>query len=490
MIPPDAEAAPRRLVKRVFLDAQVCLRRGWLLHHPDAERRPRGLGELFQFAQGTAVGDRAREVFGAGVDLRGPATDACIADGRRVVDDPRTRVAYEVPLMAGHAIARPDVLLREKRGWRVVEVKSGKTEKTEYIDDLAYTVAVVQGAGLRVTGAELALVNAEWRAGGAEPPLVRVDVTEAVLARADAFAPLLEPTYAAVAEADAPEAELKSACRTCDFRGTRCFADGPRHPVFELPNIRSTRVDAWIAGGITRIPQVPEAEKLTATQRMHRQAVVANALVTDREALARLGEIAEPAGYLDFETLSLALPPFGDVAPFDVIPIQYSLHRRAAAGGTTHRELLVDPAAPDVEGFARDLLDALDGVGSIVVYSSFEKQRLAWLARRLPRLAADLDDAAARLFDLLPVVQAAVAHPEFHGSLSIKRVLPVLVPDLSYAGLPIGDGENATGAAGLRAMGRIGDEEWARYRRELLDYCKLDTLAMVRLHDALRALAQ
>ncbi len=490
MIPPDSAAAQRLLVKRVFLDAQVCARRGWLLHHPDADRRPPGLGEQFQFAQGHAVGDRAREVYGAGVDMRGPATVTWIADGRRVVDDPATRVAYEVPLVAGHAIARPDVLLREQGGWRVVEVKSGKTEKTEYVDDLAYTVAVAQGAGLPVTGAELALVNGEWRAGGAEPPLVRVDVTEAVLERAAEFALLLEPTYAAVAAADAPDAVLKSACRTCDFRGARCFVDGPAHPVFELPSIRSRRVDEWIERGITRIPEVPESEKLTPTQQLHRRAVVANELVTEPGALARLDEIAEPAGYLDFETLSLALPPFGGMAPFDVIPIQYSLHRRAAGGGTTHRELLVDPADPDVGAFARDLLDALDGVGSIVVYSSFEKQRLAWLAQRLPGLAADLDAVAERLFDLLPVVQAAVAHPDFHGSLSIKRVLPVLVPDLSYAGLAIGDGENATGVAGLRAMGRVADDEWARYRRQLLDYCKLDTLAMVRLHEALRALAR
>lgn len=480
--------AERPLVKRVFLDTLVCARRGWLLHDPDADRRRHGPGERFQFLQGQAVGDRAREVYGPGVDLHGPATPEWIAEGRRVVDAPGTRVAYELPLAAAHAVARPDVLVREGGGWRVVEVKSGKSEKAEYLDDLAYTVAVARGAGLAVAAAELALVNPDWRVDGDQPPLVRVDVSEDVLARAEKFAPALEAAYATVTAADVPPAELKSACRRCEFRGARCFVDGPRHPVFELPNIRATRVDEWIAGGITRIRDLPEAEKLTPVQQLHRRAVVSNGLVTDAQALERLGAIEEPAGYLDFETLSLALPPFPGVAPFDVLPIQYSLHRRVPGSGTTHRELLVDPAAPDVEAFARDLLDALDGVGSIVVYSPFEKQRLQWLARRLPALAGDLERAAARLFDLLPVVQAAVAHPAFHGSLSIKRVLPVLVPELSYTGLEIGDGESATGVAGLRAMGRLGDEEWARVRPLLLDYCKLDTFAMVRLHEALCAL--
>jgi hypothetical protein len=64
----------------------------------------------------------------------------------------------------------------------------------------------------------------------------------------------------------------------------------------------------------------------------------------------------------------------------------------------------------------------------------------------------------------------------------------VLVPTLRYDTLEIGDGDDAAGVAGLRAMGRLGDEEWARYRRHLLAYCKVDTLAMVRLHEALAAL--
>jgi Domain of unknown function(DUF2779)/PD-(D/E)XK nuclease superfamily len=487
-VAPDAGSHDRLLTKRVFLDAQVCARRGWLLHNPGGERRAPGLGEQFQFAQGNLVGEWARRMFGPGVDLRGPATDAWREEGRRAVGDPRTRVAFEVPLVAGRAIARPDVLIREARGWRVIEVKSGKSEKTEYLDDLAYTVAVTQGAGLPVVAAELALVNGEWRAGGDAPPLVRLDVSDAVLARAAEFAALLAPTFGAVSAPEAPEAELKAACRGCEFRGTRCFAEGPRHPVFELPNIRSKRVDELIASGITRIRDLPATEKLTPVQELHRRAVISNRLVTDARALTRLAEIEEPAGYLDFETLSLALPPQPGLAPFDVVPIQYSLHRRARAGNVEHRELLLDPAAPDIEAFAQDLLQALDGVGSIVVYSSFERLRLQWLGQRLPQLAGDLAAAAARLFDLLPVVQAAVAHPEFHGSLSIKRVLPVLVPDLTYDGLAIGNGESATGAAGLRALGRVADEEWARYRRQLLDYCRVDTLAMVRLHEALLAL--
>ncbi len=487
---PEPPPPERWLTKRVFLETLACDRRGWLLHHADGPGDPPGLGEQFRFAQGNAVGALARERLGPGVDLRGIPTKALIDEGRAALRDRAVNAAFEVPVVAGHAMARPDALVRHGDGWRVIEVKSGKNSKPEYVDDLAYTVAVAQAAGLSVAAAELLLVNADWRVDNGAPPLAAVDVTEAVLARAAAFAPLLEPACETVAAADAPAAVLKGECRQCDFRGAPCFADGPRHPVFELPRIHTKTADAWIAGGLVHIRDVPETAKLTPVQQLHRRAVIRGGLVADREALGPLSEIREPVAYLDFETLSLALPPFTGMAPFDVIPIQYSVHTRLPGGAVGHHELLMDPAAPDIDAFARQLLDALDGAQSIVVYSAFERARLAWLAERLPALAPRLEAAAGRLFDLLPVVQRAVAHPDFHGSLSIKRVLPVLVPDLSYAGLAIGDGDAATGAAGLRALGRVADDEWARYRTQLLAYCEVDTLAMVRLHEALAALAR
>lgn len=485
-----AHGAPL-LTKEVFLESLACARRGWLLHHPADERRePPTLGERFRLTQGNAVGDLARQLLGPGHDLRGPATAAWIVAGHVALADQRIRTLFEAPVVAGRAMARPDVLQRFDGGWRLIEVKSAKSVKPEYLDDLGYTLAIVLGAGLAVNRAELALVNPDWRSDNHEPPVVLHDVTNAALVRAAELAPLIEPAERMLAAGRAPDAVLTSACRKCRFRGVQCFTDGPEHPVFELPSIRSKRVDEWIAAGITRIDQVGAGEKLTAVQQLHRRAVVAGDLVTVSGELAKLAQVREPAVYLDFETVALALPPFAGIAPYDAIPIQYSLHRRAAAGGFEHRELLVDPAAPDLEYFARHLLDALEGAASIVVYSAFERQRLQWLAGRVPTLAPELDEAVERLVDLLPIVQASVAHPAFHGSLSIKKVLPVLVPPnlLTYDGLQIANGDDATGAAGLRAMGHIDDAAWEGYRAELLRYCAVDTMAMVRLHEALLAL--
>jgi hypothetical protein len=481
------------LTKRLFLQALDCDRRGWLLRSPEGSAAPLGFEEQFRFAQGNAVGDLARTLLGPGLDLRGAATPAWVEQGRTALADTRHEVLFEVPVATSHAMARPDMLQRLGTAWRLVEVKSAKARekiKPEYIDDVGYTIAVALGAGLSVAQVELALVNPDWRVDNDAPALVLQDVTAEALARGAEFAGLLESVWQAVFAVAEPEPVLKSACRKCEFLRVACFQQGPPDPVFELPRITEKRVNQWLADGITRITELGSEEPLSATQALHRRAVLEGHLVTVPDGLARLDRVAEPAAYLDFETLSLAFPPFPGVAPYDTIPIQFSVHRRVASGQLEHYELLLDPAAPDLDHFARCLVDSLDGAASIVVYSHFEQARLKWLAGHLPHLADELEGVISRLVDLLPIVTASVAHPAFHGSLSIKKVLPVLVPAslLTYHGLVIGNGGDAAGVVGLRALGRVDDAQWAAMRDDLLHYCAVDTEAMVRLHDGLLAL--
>jgi hypothetical protein len=95
----------------------------------------------------------------------------------------------------------------------------------------------------------------------------------------------------------------------------------------------------------------------------------------------------------------------------------------------------------------------------------------------------------SRLFDLLPVVREHVYHPAFAGSYSIKSVLPALVPEMTYDGMEVANGQAAGGAWESLVRGEVGCDERDRLRKALLDYCGQDTLAMVRLLDRLRMLA-
>ena len=80
-------------------------------------------------------------------------------------------------------------------------------------------------------------------------------------------------------------------------------------------------------------------------------------------------------------------------------------------------------------------------------------------------------------------------HPDFHGSNSLKSVLPVLVPDMSYDHLPIADGDSALATFAHLALGRYEGEQVVREKQNLLDYCRQDTLALVKLHARLAEFA-
>lgn len=91
--------------------------------------------------------------------------------------------------------------------------------------------------------------------------------------------------------------------------------------------------------------------------------------------------------------------------------------------------------------------------------------------------------------NLLPIIPDHVYHPAFRGSFSIKSVLPALVPSLSYAGLEVSDGDTAITHFARMARGEIVGDDVSITRKQLLEYCKLDTLAMVKVHEALVQLA-
>ena len=165
---------------------------------------------------------------------------------------------------------------------------------------------------------------------------------------------------------------------------------------------------------------------------------------------------------------------------------QYSLHVETSPGSElAHREYLADHARDCREELAAELISDTAECRSIVVYSSFEKTMIRGLANLLPTYAPELAGLETKLFDLEPVVRKGLVHPEFIGRSSIKVVLPVLAPDLSYADLDIGDGSAAVAAFAKLTLGSATDAEVQAVRSALLEYCKLDTLAMVRVLQSL-----
>ena len=239
--------------------------------------------------------------------------------------------------------------------------------------------------------------------------------------------------------------------------------------------------------GVQSIHDIPDDFGLTEIQRRAATCVQTGEPWFSPELANELAKLKYPVYFMDFETVNRAIPRFPGMRPYDQLPFQFSARSRKEPGATLeHHEFLATDASDPRREFIASLCAALGESGSIVVYSSFESQRLSDLAVWLPEYADRINAIQARLFDLLPVVRKHVYHPAFAGSYSIKSVLPALVPEMTYDGMDVANGQDAGVAWESLVRGRLGQAEREGIRKALLAYCGQDTLAMIRLVERLR----
>jgi predicted RecB family nuclease len=347
---------------------------------------------------------------------------------------------------------------------------------------------VASGAGLGVERCRLLLISRGYRLGmPSQNMFVAKDVTEEVVSRLPEFHASLDTIRAALHQDTPPPARLSSVCRKCEFFATECIGKDLQHPILQIPSLHKNRIAQMVELGIHEIKSVPRSFPLSALQSRVVECVKTGHEYVGPTLREDLAKIEWPAAYLDFETVATAVPLYPGIAPYQQITTQFSVHVCDEPGHVIrHHEYLADPTRDCQRELAERLLEALDGTKSVIVYhASFEKGRLTDLAKLFQDLAPQLQNVSDRLVDLEVVIRNGYYHSDFRGSYSIKRVLPVLVPDLSYEGLPIGDGDTAVAQFARMALGQYETEEVAVIRRQLLDYCVLDTLAMVRLHQRL-----
>lgn len=197
-----------------------------------------------------------------------------------------------------------------------------------------------------------------------------------------------------------------------------------------------------------------------------------------------MSQLTFPLYFLDYETMSGLIPYFDGQRPYQQVPFQYSLHILESPGAKlTQKEYLhrdnSDPARPLTE----QLINDIGTKGSIIVwFEGFEKARNSELAEMLPEYQEALWAINDRVVDLMiPFKNKWYDDPRFNGSASIKQVLPVLCPELSYKELGIQEGGSAQRLWMEAVLDSKHPEDKDKVLNDLLEYCKLDTLAMVEI---------
>jgi hypothetical protein len=436
---------------------------------------------------GHEIGEIARRLYddGSGVLIEYDAgMRSAIARTSEALRQSSTSPVFEATVERDGLLVRADVLLRDASGSRLVEVKSSTKLKPEHLEDCAIQSWVFEGSSVRPQRVALAHVNNQFvyqGDGDYAGLLIEEDVTTAIAPLRDQVPELLESAKKVV-QANEPEIAVGTRCRkpnSCPFQD-HCWQETD-FPIRGLPAINS-RLDDLLAAGHYDVRNIPEGLLTDAGQLRVWRAVLqgrAELLPGARETLAAL---PYPRYYLDFETISFAVPRWAGTRPYQQIPFQWSLHIEDRDGSLRHEECLDLTGELPARAVAEALLNAVGTNGPVFMYTTFERTCINILADFCPDLRSELMALAERLVDLHPIVKDNYYHPAMQGSWSIKAVLPTIAPELDYKKLGAIQEGIAAQQAYLETISlRTQAARQAEIRMSLLEYCKHDTLAMVKL---------
>jgi hypothetical protein len=483
---------PWSLSKSRFVSGSQCHKRLWLeTFEPDAPELVPDAGLQAVFDRGTRVGELAREQFAGGVlvdldprdPMREPLTRDLLAAGVPAI--------FEATFIADSTYAAIDVLLAENGGFTLIEVKSTLSVKDVHIRDVALQTHVARRAGIDVRRVEVMCLNRAYVHPGPACLFVRTDVTE----RVEALLPTIPGAIAAQLDALAlplPDVAIGPHCEspyTCPFK-SRCWPQ-EHDGVLGIPGLEWGERFRLLESGVRTVRDLPAGYRLNALQTRHRRALETWDLVVEPGLKGALAPFQGQLGFLDFETVAPAVPVWDGTSPFEAIAAQFSYHEGPLGGPYAPHAFLPEGRGDPREELARRLLELTRGAEKVVTYSSAERKCIRGLARAVPSLAAELDVLAAKLVDLWPVVKRYVHHPDFAGKTGLKAVLPVLVQGMRHADLVRIAGGREAGVKLERYLLDASLSEAGRgtLRDELLEYCELDTLAMVKLLERLWELA-
>jgi predicted RecB family nuclease len=445
--------------------------------------------------QGGAVGRLARQLFAGGVEVSSRDPEQAIRTTRELIANPEIAAIFEAAFEEGGVFVRVDILHRRRDNrWRLIEVKSTANLKEQHLDDLAIQHRVVSRSGLDLASSCVAHVNRNYLYTGGDIDVWRFFRIKNLTRRVERLLPKLtfqlRSELRVLVMANPPDIPTGPHCTnpiTCEFFD-RCNLPRPNDHIGYLPRLHASAAEELEEMGVESILDIPDDFHLSERQRVACTSVQTGQPWFSTELGKELDSLHYPLYFMDFESVNPAIPRFRGMSPYDQILFQWSLHvQREPNAEPEHFEFLALDRNDPRRKFVSSLCAALGDHGSIVVYNQqFESQRLWELAAWLPEFAEQIKAIQSRLWDLLPVVRDHVYHPAFAGSYSLKAVLPALVPELSYDGMAVANGQAAGLAWDSLGRGGLNQAERERTTKALLNYCCKDTLALVRLLETLR----
>ena len=387
-------------------------------------------------------------------------------------------------------------IINEAKGSTCDKENESRNKKT-HIYDAGFQYIVLKMAGLNVGRVNLLELNKKFVRDGDISPIKLIAVTD-ISEKVNEIVPEINEGIGVMrmlmeqsSEPQPCECVYKSRAHHCPaFK--HLYPDMPEYTVHDIVRIGSSkaRLEGLVEGGHLDIYDVPEDFELTDNQRNHVDVTQTGKVINKSiEIKKELDKMEYPFYYLDYETYPTAVPIYDGCKPYMQIPFQYSLHIQRVRGAEyEHVEFLhEDGSTNPMKPLAEHLKAVIGDKGSIIVWNKkFEKKCNENVAEVFPEFAELMEQCNERLFDLMDIFQKNLyVHKDFKGSYSIKKVQPVFAPEVSYKQLGIQDGSMAMNSWKKMVFETEEESEKDQIKKDLLEYCKLDTWAMVRIYEEL-----
>ncbi|MDD4409779.1 MAG: DUF2779 domain-containing protein [Candidatus Pacebacteria bacterium] len=428
----------------------------------------------------------------------------CKTDGSIFDDIDKTKevlrskptVLIQPSFFDGDLFCRNDLLVFDVSScsWDLIEIKATTKVEDIHIIDLAFQKQCLSNCGLEIGRAYVYCINNKYiRKGEIDPEklILKEDVTDRVnfiemstRQRIEDALSFIEATH------DEPDVRIIKQCSNpydCGFLDY-CWRNVPDHSVYDL-SLKEEYLKELVSQDKLNIEDVPYEYVTRESKKGYYISKTTDKVMIDEDGIRKeLANLTYPLYFLDYESYSPAIPLFDGFHPYQQMVFQYSLHKMVSSGSDIlHYEFLSDEWANPVPELVKKLIEDIGDIGTVIVWNeSFEKSRNKEMGEMCHKFKESLDSINSRVYDLATLFKKNYfIHKDFKGGWSIKLVLPALVPELSYKSLNVQNGGQASESYRELIDQSIGKDDKEGLRSDMLKYCELDTLAMVKILDKL-----
>ncbi|WP_412985621.1 DUF2779 domain-containing protein [Pontimicrobium sp. IMCC45349] len=482
-----------QLTKTDFIQYLNCPESLWLLKNKPNEY-PKGEFSLFLeklIKEGYEVEEYAKLLFPNGVDLPENSTPEFTQQQL----NSSSNLFFQPSFSTSKGVfARIDVLEKLPNDtYHIYEIKSASSIKKGKLEDACFQKYVLQECGYNVSKVSIIHLNKDYVKQGAINANELLEVAEVTEQINNIYSTVVNDINAAsnfINKETINENQCSSRYKT---RTNHCDSfkyfnkDIPEFSIYEIARISAKKIGQLVDNNQLGILDIPQDFELSVIQQAQVESVRKELVLVNEPSIQKtLNSLKYPLHFVDYETYPTAVPKLDNMGPHNHLVFQVSIHSMQENGELTHFEWLGSKLEQPV-GMLKKMQNFTGLTGTFISWNApFEisrnKDMLVWI----PQFTDYLNYMNNHMFDLMNIFKTDYVDFKFHGSTSIKKVLPVLCPQFSYSDLEVQDGTMALDTWGRMVSDPNFKEDIEQTRKNLLAYCKLDTLAMVEIFKELK----